>query len=85
MGQVDVVAVAWRSSFERTAEMASVLLPSGAVRWGLDPDEKVFSAYEVPYQPVTVLVAQGVEIGRWLGAKPEADIREAMDNLAQYG
>lgn len=82
---MDVVAIAWRSSYDRTAEVASVLLPSGAVRWGFDPDERIFSAFEVPYQPVTVLVAQGVEVGRWLGGKSEADIRQAMDDLAQYG
>ena len=83
-GDVDVVAVAWRSSYEATASGASVLLPSGVVRWGLDDDMSIFSAFEVPYQPVTVLVAGGVEVGRWFGARGEADIRDAMEMLSQY-
>ena len=78
------MAVAWRSSYDATANGAAALLASGVVRWGLDADEKVFSAFEIPYQPATVLVAGGVEVERWLGTRGEAGIREAMDRLAAY-
>ena len=81
---MDVIAVAWRSSLDRTAAVAEALMPSGAIKWGLDESEAVFSAFEVPYQPVTVLVAGGVEVARWLGARGEEDIRAAMDELSQY-
>ncbi len=80
-----MVAVAWRSSYDRTAEVASVLMPSGVIRWSFDGDEEVFSAFEVPYQPVTVLIAQGVEVDRWLGARGEDGLRQAFDGLLQYG
>jgi hypothetical protein len=80
-----VIAVAWRSSYEDAAAAASVLFPSGAVRWACDGDESVFSAFEIPYQPVTVLVAQGVEVERWLGARDAAGIRQALENLSQFG
>jgi len=84
VGRVDVIAVAWRSSYEATAIGAAAMLPSGVVRWALDADERVFSAFEIPYQPVTVLVAGGVEVDRWLGARGEEGIRAAMDTLASY-
>ena len=84
VGKVDVIAVAWRSSFERTASVAEALMPSGVIRWGLDESEAVFSAFEVPYQPVTVLVVGGVEVDRWLGAQGEEGLRTAMDELSQY-
>ena len=84
-GEIDVIAVGWRSSYAATASRAAELFTSGVVRWTFDQDESVFSAFEVPYQPVTVLVAQGVEIERWFGARGELGIREALDDLLQYG
>ena len=76
--------MAWLGSYEATAERAAELLPSGLVRWGLDDDRSIFSAFEIPGQPATVLVAQGVEIGRWFGARGEDGIREAFENLSRY-
>ena len=84
--QVEFVAVAWQSTFDRTAERAAQLMPSGAMRWGLDEDAEVFSAYGVPYQPVTVLITgTDVEVDRWPGARSETEIREALDDLIALG
>ena len=84
MGEIDIIAIGWRSSYTATASRAAELFQSGVIRWTFDEDESVFSLFEIPYQPVTVLVAQGVEVERWLGARGEAGIREALDNLLQY-
>lgn len=78
-GQVDVVAVAWASTHEKTASAARGFLTSGATRWLLDEDESVFAAFEVSYQPVGVFVVGGVEVNRWLGSIPEQELRQAFD------
>lgn len=61
------MAPAWKSSFELTAERAAELLPSGRIMWGLDGDQEIFTLYGVPYQPVTVLIAQDKDGSRILG------------------
>ncbi len=84
--RVAFVAVAWKSSFEATSTRAAELMPSGAIRWGLDEGEEVFSAYGVPYQPVTVLITgSDVEVQRWPGAQTEAEIRQALEDLIALG
>lgn len=80
-GQVDVIAVAWASSYEKTASAARGFLTSGATRWLLD--DSVFAAFEVTYQPVGVFVVNGVEVNRWFGSLPEQELRQAFtDALA---
>ena len=79
---MDVIAVAWASTYEKTAGAARGLLTSGVTRWTLDEDESVFSAFEVGYQPVAVLVADGVEVQRWLGALDEDELRPALEGVA---
>ncbi len=76
-GRVDVLAVAWASTYDKTAAAAASLLPSGAVRWTLD--DAVFEDFEVGYQPVAVLVAGGVEVERWLGGLDEAELRRSLE------
>ena len=84
--RVEFVAVAWNSTFDKTADRAAELMPSGAMSWGLDETAEVFSAYGVPYQPVTVLITgSDVEVGRWPGARSEAEIRQALDDLIALG
>ena len=78
-GSADVIAVAWQSSQRETAAAAARLLPSGAVRWMLDEDEDVFARFGVVYQPVSVLVDRGVEIGRWFGPIPIPEVRSLLD------
>ena len=72
-GEVDVIAVAWASSYEKTASAARGFLTSGATRWLLD--DSVFAAFEVTSQPVGVFTVGGVEVERWFGALPEQDLR----------
>jgi hypothetical protein len=84
--QVEFIAVAWQSTYDKTATRAAELLPSGLVRWGLDEQADVFSAYGIPYQPVTVLITgTDVEVDRWPGARSESDIRQALDDLIALG
>jgi hypothetical protein len=83
---VEFLAVAWQSTFDKTATRAAELLPSGLVQWGLDEQAEVFSAYGVPYQPVTVLITgTDVEVDRWPGARSENEIRQALDDLIALG
>lgn len=78
------VAPAWKAGFEATAERAAMLLPSGAVLWGLDADEEVFAAYGIPYQPATILIsAEGEIVDRWAGARSESEMRAALMELLE--
>lgn len=80
--RVTFVAPAWKASLEATAERAAELIPSGAVRWGLDAEEQVFRAYGVPYQPVTVLIgADKTVVESWAGARSEEEMRAALERL----
>jgi hypothetical protein len=80
--EVAFVAPAWKGTAEDTAERAAEILPSGNVQWGLDAGEEIFSAYAVPYQPVTVLVTgSGMIFDRWAGALEEAELRERIEAL----
>lgn len=80
--RVDFVAPAWKSDFASTEARAAELLPSGLVMWGLDQDEDIFSAYQVPYQPVTVLIASDrTVVESWPGVRGEESLRAAIENL----
>lgn len=82
--RVDFVAPAWKSSLEATRDRANELLLSGQIKWGLDEQEEIFSAYGVPYQPVSVLIAgDQTVVEAWDGLRPEDDIRAALDNLIE--
>ncbi|MDE0377265.1 MAG: hypothetical protein OXK16_15080 [bacterium] len=75
-GQVDVIAIAWASTYEKTASAARGFLTSGATRWLLD--DSVFADFEVTYQPVGVFAVGGVEVNRWFGSIPEQELRQAI-------
>ena len=80
--RVEFIAPAWRSVPESAEEGAAEMMPSGAIRWGLDNDEVIFGLYGVPYQPVTVLIAaDGTVFDHWAGVRRPAEIREALDEL----
>lgn len=76
---MDVIAIAWASTYEKTASAARGYLSSGATRWLLDEDESIFAAFGVGYQPVGVLVVDGVEVARWQGAAGEEALRDAFE------
>ncbi len=74
--------MAWKGSMEDTSSRAAQLLTSGNVLWGLDAEEAVFSAYGVPYQPVSVLITHdGIVKTSWAGAVGEAELRAELDAL----
>jgi hypothetical protein len=80
--RVAFVAVAWKGTPEATAERAFELMPSGSMVWGLDATEEIFAMYEVPYQPVTVLISADKQVvERWTGLRDEQEIRAALDRL----
>lgn len=82
--RVDFVAPAWRSVPEEAVTAAAELMPSGAIRWGLDNEEVIFGLYGVPYQPVTILIAaDGTVFDQWAGVRPVDEIREALDLLLE--
>ncbi len=50
--------------------------------WGLDEEEEIFSLYDIPYQPVTVLIAADqTVVDAWAGLRPDDEIREALEDL----
>ncbi len=80
--EVDFVAPAWKSTLAATRDRAQQLFQSGEIIWGLDAEEEIFSAYGVPYQPVTVLIAgDRTVVEAWDGLRPEEEIRMAIDDL----
>lgn len=80
--RVDFVAPAWKSSFEATEARADELFHSGEILWGLDEEEEIFSLYDIPYQPVTVLIAADqTVVEAWDGLRPEDEIRAAIEDL----
>lgn len=84
--EVDFIAVAWKGSFEDTAEEAARLIPSGNVRWGLDESEEIFAAFGINYQPASVFVTHdGIFAAGWAGARGEEETRAALDQLVAAG
>lgn len=80
--RVAFVAPAWKAGLSDTSQRAGQLLTSGAVEWGLDQEERIFSAYGVGYQPVTVLVGADKTIVQTLfGAQGESTLRSAIEEL----
>lgn len=82
--KVVFVAVAWKSSLDKTAAGAASLLPSGDIRWGLDEGEGIFGAYGLLGQPWSVLIsASGEEVERWPGIRDPEQIRSSIEALIE--
>lgn len=80
--RVDFVALAGDSELEPTRRQADRLLVSGQVKWGVDPDREIFDLYDVPFPPVTVLIAEdGSVVEAWDGLRPESELRSAIESL----
>lgn len=80
--RVDFIAPVWKSAEEATREVAARILPSGAVKWGLDLEREIFGLYGVPYQPVTVLISsEGLVVEEWAGVRAEERIRQSLEAL----
>lgn len=81
-GRVVVVAPAWKSSLEDTADAAAQLIPSGKVLWGLDETQEIFAAYGIGGQPAGAIVAaDGSLLVTWPGVRDGGDIRADLDAL----
>ncbi len=81
-GRVTFVAPAWKGTLEDTTARAAEILPSGAVKWGLDAEEQIFAAYGVPYQPMTFLISADKQVvDTWSGIRSEEELRAALDRL----
>lgn len=82
--RVSFVAPAWRSVPESAVSAAAELMPSGAIKWGLDNEEVIFKLYGVPYQPVTVVIAaDGTVFDQWAGVRKAEEIRETLDEVLE--
>jgi len=80
--EIDFIGVAYASTFDKTAAGAARLMPSGAIRWGLDAEELVRGIYGISGQPWTVLVSSsGQEVERWAGARGADEIKASLDAL----
>lgn len=80
--RVAFVAPAWKANLSDTSRRADQLLPGGVVMWGLDEGERIFSAYGVGYQPVTVLIgADKTVVKQLFGAQGQSTIRAAIEEL----
>jgi len=83
LDEVAFVAVAGRSSFDRTAAEAERLF-SENLRWGLD--ESIWDLYGVFGQPYTVLISgDDRQVDAWFGLRAEDDIRASLDELVAAG
>lgn len=84
--RVAFVAPAWRSVPESAVSAAAELMPSGAIKWGLDNEEVIFGLYGVPYQPVTVVIAaDGTVFDQWAGVRKPEEIRRTLDEVLDIG
>ena len=76
------VAPAWKAPLRATSQRAGQLLRSGIVMWGLDENQRVFSAYGIGYQPITVLIGADKTIVKTLfGAQGASTLRSAIEEL----
>ena len=76
------VAPAWKAPLSATSSRANQLLRSGLVKWGLDENERIFSAYGVGYQPATITIgADKTIVKRLPGAQGSSGFRAAIEEL----
>lgn len=76
-GDMEFVAIAWKSELERARERASELF-SDNIEWGID--ESVFTLYGVRGQPASVIVIDGVVVDAWFGAIGADALRLRIDD-----
>ncbi|MFQ5555489.1 MAG: TlpA family protein disulfide reductase [Acidimicrobiia bacterium] len=81
LDDVAFLAVAGRSTFDRTAPRAAELFGEN-LAWGFD--ESVWDLFGVFGQPFTVLVSGDVIVASWFGALGEQEIRSRLDGLIDW-
>ncbi|GBE23912.1 hypothetical protein BMS3Bbin02_00177 [bacterium BMS3Bbin02] len=78
-GQVDFIAIAGWADVATTAVAAEQLFSSN-LQWGLN--EEIWGDFGVIGQPTVVLFTpDSVEWTRWAGARGEASMRDAIEQL----
>jgi hypothetical protein len=76
--------VAGSSSPEASAVRVGDWFSPDRLLWGYSDD--LWVLYNIPYQPVSVLISSdNVIVDRWFGAVGEDDIRAALDRLVAIG
>jgi hypothetical protein len=81
-GRVTFVAPAWKASLSATRQRAEQLLRSAPVLWGLDEQQRIFSAYGVGYQPVSILIGADKTVVKSLfGTQGASTLRSAIEEL----
>ena len=77
--QVRFIAVAGKSpDYSRTEQRANELFHR--LDWGLD--DSIWELYNVPYQPVSVLITgDDIVLNSWFGAVDEGTMRAELDQL----
>ena len=84
LDQITFLAVAGSSSPEASATRVGDWFSPDRLLWGYSDD--LWVLYNVPYQPVSVLVSSdNVIVERWFGAVGEEELRAALDRLAAIG
>jgi hypothetical protein len=84
LDQITFLAVAGSSSPEASATRVGDWFSPDRLLWGYSDD--LWVLYNVPYQPVSVLVSSDdVIVERWFGAVGEEELRAALDRLAAIG
>ncbi len=81
-GRVTFVAPAWKAGLSETSRRAEQLLSSGLIKWGLDEEQSIFSAYGVGYQPVSILVgADKTVVQQLFGGQGSSAMQAAIEEL----
>ena len=84
LSEITFLAVAGRSSFDKSERRVGDWFDPNRLLWGYDDD--LWDLYAVPYQPVSVLISSDdVIVDRWLGAVDEDQLRAALDRLSEIG
>jgi len=82
--EITFLAVAGRSSFDKSERRVGDWFSADRILWGYDDD--LWPTYEVFGQPVSFLISSDdVIVGFWYGAVGEDTLREQLDALALIG
>lgn len=78
------LAVAGKSSVERSAQRVGDWFDPDRILWGYD--DEIWELYRAGYQPVSVLISSDdVIVDGWFGPVDEATLRGALDRLRTIG
>lgn len=80
--EIEFVAPVWKSAEEYVLQAVDELMPSGVIQWGMDLEREIFALFQVPYQPVTILIDTDRQVvDAWAGVRSEDRIRAQLKEL----